>query len=258
MYAMLTTASGDTISNAVSTRVSAGIDDFPSKLIVGDWPTFYDTYTGYSRLVSPQAIAIGIYGNLSPEQSALNKELRGVVATQRSTAQLLFSDAEIAVAEQGGVDIIVPPGNAPGGQYFTFITGRNTSSNTAGNGDEYTRMTFFIARSLQGPTTGQFIGQLQSTKANDPLRQNAKFVLDSFFQGLVDLNMIDAFATQCDLTNNPPAMQAKGYLFAFCKIRYLNVVRYFVIQLAGGGNVQVNSSLSAPANASSSILNFAA
>ena len=58
--------------------------------------------------------------------------------------------------------------------------------------------------------------------------------------------MIDAWSVQCDLTNNPPALQARGYLFAYCTVRYLNEVRYFVVKLAGGGNVTVTTQSAPP------------
>mgnify|MGYP003336130354 CR=1 FL=1 len=37
-----------------------------------------------------------------------------------------------------------------------------------------------------------------------------------------------------------------GFLFAYAAVRYLNTVRYFVIKLAGGGNVDVSSQATAP------------
>jgi hypothetical protein len=78
-------------------------------------------------------------------------------------------------------------------------------------------------------------------------------MLDGFFAQLADPafgsagnGIIDAFAVQCDLANNPPASQALGYLFAYCTVRYLNVVRYFVVKLAGGGNVVVTTQSTPP------------
>ncbi len=245
---VVATASGDTITSAVAARVSAAIDDFCLWLIVGDYPKFYDTENGVARLVSPTAMALGLLGNLSPEQSPLNKKLAGVVSTQKAEAVQVYSDAEIAIAEQGGVDLIVGPPTTPGGNYYSFITGRNASSNQAASGIEYTRMTFFLARSLQSYAAGSFIGKLQSIRADDPTRQNARDMLNSFFAALASkelgsdgYGMIDAWQVQCDLANNPPNLQARGFLFAYCKVRYLNVVRYFVIKLAGGGNVEVTA-----------------
>lgn len=251
--AVFATASGDTISGAVAARNNAGLDDFPSWLIVGDWPTFYDTQNGISRLINPSAFALGIIGNLSPEQSPLNKQIRGVVATQKSTASQAYSDAELSVAETGGVDLIVGPPTTPGGNFFTFICGRNASSNTSANGIEYSRMTFFLARSLQSKAAGSIVGRLQSIRPNDRTRADAKALVDGFLASIRDPaagsagnGMIDDFATQCDLDNNPAYLQARGFLFLYAKVRYLNVVRFFVIKLAGGGNVDVTTQLNPP------------
>jgi hypothetical protein len=245
-YAVHATVSGDTIASAVAARVTAGLDSFASKLIVGDWPTFYDSQNGLARLVNPTAFSLGMIGNLSPEQTPLNKPLRGVIATQKSQTGQTYSDAELSIAELGGVDLIVGAPTTPGGNYFTFITGRNTSSNTAGNGDEYSRMTFFLASSAQSKAAGSFVGRLQSIRPTDKTRLDAKALFDGFSAQLADPasgsqgnGMIDAWSTQCDLNNNTPNLQARGFLFLYWSVRYLNVVRYFVVKLAGGGNVSV-------------------
>ena len=251
--AVLATASGDTPAGAIASRTAVGLDDFTTWLIAGDWPTFYDSQNAVSRLVCPTAFGLGLVGNLSPEQSPLNKVLRGISATQKSQAGQTYSNADLQVAEMGGVDLIVGPPTTWGGNYFTFATGRNAWSNTGGNGVEFSRLTMFIARSLQLTVVGSIIGQLQSTQPNDQMRANAKALLDGFFAQLADPTsgtnghgMIDQWATQCDLTNNPPALQARGYLFAYCTVRYLNVIRYFVIKLAGGGNVTVTTQSTPP------------
>lgn len=246
-------ASGTDYAATIAARQSNGLDSFSSWLVVGDYPTFYDSFNQQARLVSPAAIAIGALGNLSPEQSPLNKQLRGVIATQRSQTGATYSDAELSQIERGGVDVIVGPPTTPGGDYYTFIAGRNTSSNGAANGIEYSRLTNFLARSLQTKAAGSIIGRLQSIRPDDRTRFDAKALVDGFLASLKDPamgsngnGMIDDFATQCDLNNNPPNLQARGFLFLYAKVRYLNTVRYFVIKLAGGGNVSVTSQATAP------------
>ena len=253
MLAVHATVSGDTISNAITTLTSCGLDDFPSWLIVGDWPTFYDSQNQLSRLVNPAAFALGLLGNLSPEQSPINKPLRGISATQKTTSGQTYSDTELSAAELGRVDLIVGPPTTPGGNYYSFITGRNTSSNTAANGIEYSRMTWFISRSVQSKAAGSIVGRLQSIRPNDKTRADAKALLDGFFAQLADPaygsngnGLIDQWSVQCDLQNNTPATQPLGYLFAYCAVRYLNVVRYFVVKLAGGGNVTVTVQSTTP------------
>jgi hypothetical protein len=249
-FAIHASPSGDTIANCLATRINAGIDTPWFKYILGDWPSFYDSYNGQTRLISPAAFALGIYGNLSPQQSALNKPLQGISATQRSTLGQTYSDTELSQINQGGIDTILPPNSSPGGYYFSFATGRNASSNTAANGDEYTRMTNFLIRASQTKAAGSFVGQLQSIQPNDQTRSNAKALFDGFSAqlassqfglGLNGQGMIDIpWLVQCDLTNNPPNLQALGYLFLYWQVRYLNVIRYFVIKFQGGGNVTVS------------------
>lgn len=264
-FAVFGSPSGDTITNCLATRINAGIDTPWFKLILGDWPSFNDTYNQQIRLINPSAFAIGIYGNLSPQQNALNKPLPGVVATQRSTLGQTYSEAELSLINTGGIDVITPPTVTPGGYYFSFGSGRNSSSNTAAAGDEYTRMTNFLIRASQSKASGQFVGQLQSTQPNDLTRAKAKALFDGFSGqlassqvglGINGQGMIDKpWIVQCDLNNNPPNLQALGYLFLYWQVRYLNVIRYFVVKFQGGGNVNVTvqNQLPTPAQFSSGI-----
>jgi hypothetical protein len=255
MTPVFATVSGDTIANAASTVLNSGNDTPWAWNIVGDYPTFYDSYNGLSRSVSPAAFGMGILGNLSPQQSPLNKPLQGVTSTQRSTFGLPYSDAELTLLNTSRLDVIVPPANSSGGFYFSFGSGRNSSSNTAANGIEYTRMTNFLMRTAKSKAAGSIVGQLQSIQPNDQTRARAKALFDGFSAqlaapqvglGIGGQGMIDQWAVQCDLNNNPPNLQALGYLFLYWQVRYLNVVRYFVIKFMGGGNVTVTVQNTAP------------
>jgi hypothetical protein len=64
--------------------------------------------TAVARLINPAAFGIGIYGNLSPQQSPLNKPLQGITATQRSSSARP-TDTELSLINQGGIDVILPP-----------------------------------------------------------------------------------------------------------------------------------------------------
>lgn len=247
---ILASPSGDTIANALATRINAGVDSPWFWYILGDWPYFYDSFNGQTRLINPSAMGIGIVGNLSPQQSPLNKPLQGVSATQRSTIGQTYSEAELSLVNTGGIDTILSPPSSPGGFYFSFATGRNASSNTAAQGIEYTRMTNFLIRAAQSKAAGSFVGQLQSIQPNDQTRSNAKALFDGFSAqlassqvglGINGQGMIDRpWLVQCDLLNNPPNLQALGYLFLYWQVRYLNVIRYFVIKFQGGGNVSIS------------------
>jgi len=152
------------------------------------------------------------------------------------------------------------PLSSPGGYYYSFATGRNASSNTAANGIEYTRMTNFLIRTSQSKAAGSFVGRLQSIQPNDMTRAQAKALFDGLSaqlaspqvglgingQGMIDIPWL----VTCDLTNNPPNLQALGYLFLYWQVRYLNVVRYFVVKFMGGGNVTVNVQSTPPSAAS--------
>ena len=255
MTPVFATVSGDSISNAVNTVNNSGNDTPWAWNIVGDWPYFLDSFNGLNRSVSPAAFGIGILGNLSPQQSPLNKPLQGVTGTQRSQFGLPYSDAELSQLNTGRLDVIVPPANSSGGFYFSFGSGRNGSSNTAANGIEYTRMTNFLMRTAKSKAAGSIVGQLQSIQPNDQTRARAKALFDGFSAqlaapqvglGMGGQGMIDQWAVKCDLDNNPPNLQALGYLFLYWQVRYLNVVRYFVIKFMGGGNVTVTVQNTAP------------
>ena len=129
--AVLGRSSGDTIALATAARVTAALDSAWSKIIVGDYPEFYDSYNGYKRLISPTAFYLGTVGNLSPQFSPLNKQIRGVVSTGATRNSTAYSGSELSTANTGGVDVLVGPPTTPGGNYFTWETGRNTSSNMA-------------------------------------------------------------------------------------------------------------------------------
>ena len=248
------TTSGDTIANAAATRVSVGLDDMWTWIVVGDWPTFYDAANGLSRLVSPAAYQVAIICNQSPEQSPLNKILRGISATQRTqSGQPYGFNTDLQTLNTSGLDVIMGPPNTVGGNYFAFGSGRNASSNSAANGVEYTTLTNFLARTASQYAVGQIVGMLQSSQPNDQTRAKAKALFDGFSAQLASPQfgsngngIIDTWSTQCDLNNNPPSSQARGYLFITWAVRYLNTVRYIVVRLAGGGNVTVTTQSTVP------------
>jgi phage tail sheath protein FI len=122
---------------------------------------------------------------------------------------------------------------------FGSRLGRNASSNAVIHGDNYTRMTNYIAATLNR-ALGMFVGQLQSRRPTDKTRAAVKAQADSFFQALLDQGMIDDFQNICDLTNNPVSRIALGYLQLDCQVVYLAVVEYFIVNLQGGQSVIIN------------------
>ena len=250
MFPVLSSPSGASYTTTIANRISAGIDSPWAWLVGGDYPTFYDAYNGVSRLVNPTAFALGRLGNLSPQNSPLNKPLTGITSTQTSALGQTYSDTDLSLINQGGIDVILPSTQSPGGYFYSFATGRNASSNTAANGVEYTRMTNFLARTAQSQAAGSFIGRTQSIQPNDQTRSDAKSLFDGLSaflaspqvgMGIGGQGIIDTpWQVICDTTNNTPDTIARGYLFLYWKVRYLGIVRYFVVKFAGGGNVTVS------------------
>jgi hypothetical protein len=242
IYMVGTGPVGDTILNATAIKANAGIDNFTFKLMFGDWVYINDPVTGAQRLTSPQGFILGIMGNQSPNQSPLNKQMYGIVGTQKSQTGIQYTGADLQALSAAGIDVICNPN--VGGNYFGCRLGINSSSNLAVNGDNYTRMTYFIARTIaQG--CGYYVGQLQTAQE----RLQAKTTLSAFFSNLQSLGMIgtpdgsDAFQVTLDSSNNPQTLVALGYQFAYCKVIYLAVIRYFIIDLEGGQTVTITSQL---------------
>ena len=239
-YMICTGPAGDTIANAVTTRASAGVDSYSFKPIFGDYCYWADPVNGVTRLVSPQAFCAGRLANLAPQHSSLNKQIYGVVATQKTSQNLQYSTAELQTLIQSGWDVLTNP--VPGGSYFGMRVGHNGSSNPAIQGDNYTRMTNYEASTI-GAGMGRFVGRLQSSQPNDPLRPEVKGTLDAFLQAQIDQKQIDSFTTQCDLNNNPPQRISAGYLQADVAVRYLGVVEKFIVNVQGGQTVVTRQSV---------------
>lgn len=244
-YMIMVGPAGETISSAVSAKKSAGIDSYAAKLILGDWLYWNDTYNNQVRLVSPQGAHAGLLSNLSPEQSSLNKQIYGIIGTQKSYANQTYSQADLEAIGNAGLDVIANP--CPGGNYFGARFGHNTSSNAVIHGDNYTRMTNYIAYTLNAGM-GMYVGQLQTVQE----RLNAKTTLQTFLsnlqqQGMIgDVNGGPAYQVILDASNNPSSRVALGYQQADVKVVYLSVVEYFIINVEGGQSVQIQRQVTLP------------
>ncbi|KVC81387.1 phage tail protein [Burkholderia ubonensis] len=235
-YMIGVTPQGDTISNAVSTKATAGIDSYAFKYMFGDWVYFNDPVNGGVRLISPQGYVVGVLANLAPQNSSLNKQLYGIVGTQKSFQNQQYSSAELQSLAQAGIDVITNP--IPAGAQFGVRIGHNSSSDNTRNGDNYTRMTNYLAATTAAGM-GIYDGRLQSSQPTDPLRRNVKATLDNFYLNLQQQNQIDDFTVQCDLNNNPPSRIALGYLQADVRVRYLAVAEKILINQEGGQSVTI-------------------
>ena len=241
-YMILAGPPGDTIPNAVATKQSAGLVSYAAKLMFGDWIYWNDPTTGTVRLVSPQGFVAGRLANLSPEQSSLNKPLYAVLGSQRSggpTAQSSgYSSAELSALIGAGLDVIANP--QPGGAFWGVRAGHNASLSPATNGDNYTRLTDYIAATLAAGM-GQFVGQV----INASLFQNIQATQMSFLQGLLQQGVLGStdgtlpFNVVCDTSNNPATRTALGYVQSDAQVRYQAINEKFIVNVEGGTTVTV-------------------
>jgi len=242
-YMIMTTPAGDQIQAATSAKHLAGLDSYAAKLMFGDWLWWSDQTNEVVRLVSPQGFVAGRLANLSPEQSSLNKPLYGVIGSQKSGTpgsgeSASYSAAEIAVLLEAGIDLISNP--QPGGNYWGVRGGHNSSSNPAVNGDNYTRLTNFIAATLAGGM-GRYVGAL----INADLFRNIRATLMSFLQGMLGQGLLGStdgglpFSVICDRSNNPASRTGLGYVQADVQIQYQSINEKFIVNVEGGQTVQV-------------------
>jgi hypothetical protein len=240
-YMIMVGPAGDTISNGVTVKASAGIDSYDAKLLFGDWVYFNDTVNSQVRLISPQGFVAGLLTALSPEQSSLNKQLYGIVSTQKSNANTVYSNADLQTLAQAGIDVVANP--CPGGSYFGVRIGRNTSSNQVINGDNYPRLTNYIAYTLN-VAMGLYIGKLQTVT----VRNQANGTINAFLAAMQQQGMIgdvtnaakQPFSVQLNAANNPASRVALGYMQVDVRITYLSVITVLLINVEGGQSVSVN------------------
>jgi hypothetical protein len=246
IYMICTGPAGETIASAAAAKTSAGIDAFSPKIMLGDWIYWQDNVNGQQRLVSPQAFIAGLMSNMSPQQSSLNKQIYGIVGTQKSITGISYATSDIATLVQAGIDVIGTP--APGGNYFAALTGHNSSSNPVIQGDNYTRMTNYIAATLNAGM-GVFVGKTQSPT----VQKSAKATLDAFFAGLWRNGLIGTsnpntvpFNVILDDSNNPQSQVALGLMVASVQVIYLSIIEKFLINVEGGQTVTINRLSTAP------------
>lgn len=244
IYMIQTIPAGTSVSAAVTAKQTTGaLDSYSSKIMHGDWIYWNDPVNNTLRLVSPQAFVAGRLVNLSPEQSTLNKPLFGVVGSQKSglpstgLAQV-YADADLQTLFLAGIDVIATP--APGGFYWAVRAGQNSSSNPSINGDNYTRLTNYIAATLAAGM-GVYVGRL----INLSLMQQVTSTLLSFLANMLQqgqLGTVDGslpYGAICAPSNNPPTRTALGYLQADVQVQYQAINRFFIVNLTGGQTVQV-------------------
>ncbi len=222
--------------------VTAGCDSYALKVMVGDWVYWNDQVNSQpQRMIAPATFSAAKIAALSPNQTPLNKSLTNAISTQRNLSQQPYSIAEIGAINTARLDVITNP--IPAGSSYGHRSGLNCSSNSAVNGDNYTRMTNFISLTIAA-SFGGTIGRLQTPDVRRETKSTMESFLDTLrIQGLIgDVNGGPAFSVQLDAANNPDARVALGYMQADVQVKYLSVIRYFLVNLEAGQSVSIVAS----------------
>ncbi len=232
-----------------STTTALGLvatDDY-EVAYVKDRAYFNDGVSG-PRFHSMAPFYAGLIATLPPWVSPLNQQIKGIIGTERdiinaaqASAGVLpiaapYSLAEIGQVQAGRVSLVARP--SPGGNYEGLNVAVNSSSNPAASPIEYSTMTNFLSKSF-ATSLGKYIGQNQSTRPDDQVRQNVRKDFNTFLQNLANNLAIDSFSVQCDLTNNTSASIAAHYLYCNVLVKYLSSVWYFLVSFTGGTTVAV-------------------
>jgi phage tail sheath protein FI len=243
IYMILTGPSSQLIAAAVTMKQTAGLDSYSAKLMFGDWIYWNDQANAVTRLVSPQGFVAGRLGNLSPEQSSLNQPLYSIIGTEMSGAPnsgqvSTYSDAELQVLFENGIDVIANP--QPGGAYWGVRCGHNSSSNAAIDGDNYTRLTNYIASTLAAGM-GQFVGQVINAGLFQRIRSTQlSFLQNLFAQGVLgSLDGSTPYSVICDTSNNPQSMTDLGFVQSNAQVQYQSINEKFIVNVEGGQTVVV-------------------
>jgi phage tail sheath protein FI len=251
MLAILSFAQVTTTAEAISSRADNGIDN-PFLMLIKDFVWWYDPVNQITRVLASDSLALGLIANLSPEQGVGNKPIYGIIGTDRTVNNQPYTVSEIAQLESAGVNFFTNP--IPAGSVFGLRHNQNSSSDGTVNGCNWTRMTSFLARSFAAGL-GPYVGRVQSSRANDQLRSDARATISTFLTrmrnpAVGEPMMIDDFTLVLDETNNtvkPVDTIGLGFLNAYVAVRYLAVVRFFVFSLQAGQTVQVSVSATPPA-----------
>ncbi len=243
-YAIIGGVAGQTISAAQASASAAG---YGVSLVYGDWCYWTDAVNGVIRLVNPAAFKAGIVATLDPNQSSLNKPLAGIVGSQIAGMASTNQSATLSTAQKqalilADVDFIANP--SPGGSFWAVGRGMNAAGVAAINGDSYTRMTNFLATTMEGGM-GTYIGSTITTTLFGNVRATLLGLLGNMVQqGYLDATYGTPYAVVCDTTNNPQSRTGLGYLQADAQVTYEGIVLFLSANLAGGQTVTVTTTTS--------------
>ena len=123
--------------------------------------------------------------------------------------------------------------------------GHNSSTNATIQGDEYTTLSNYIARTLAGGM-GAYVGAV----INAGLLTSIRTTLLSFLSNMLGQGMLGSidgtipYSVISDSSNNPQTRTALGYVQADVAVRYQGINEKFIVNLQGGTGVSVSSTQS--------------
>lgn len=251
-YMIGTLASGfqDNIAGAITAKQTAGINAYDFKLMQGDWCQINDPYNNVTRFISPQSFIAGVLAVNRADGSSLNKQINGIVATQKSLEGKTYSDSDLSQLYTAGIDVITL-GIPASASAFGARLGINTSSNNQTNTDNYPRMINFLGNTiLYG--MAPYIGQTQTPDT----RLSAKNAIQSFLSTLAsstlsggpmigDVNnpgsLSAAFKVTLDATNNPSTQVALGFMQCDVQVVLFSIIQYLVVNLDAAQNITIQA-----------------
>lgn len=235
--ALLCAPSGQTVSQTQALAIYSQ----DNVAYIDGWTNCFDADTGAIRLCAPTALVAGVISLLGPQFSWGNKSISGTLGLAVSR-----SNTDMATLQQNGVLCLantIPKG------------GFGTRSGVAGNRSQLyvRRMQYFLEFSIMG-AMGWAVDALQSTQANDPLRNSVKQSIGAFLNGLAhplvsQTKVIDSSLVVCDKTNNPDAQVAAGQLNVSVTVKLLAAANQILIAC----NIST-SAITTPLTVTSSII----
>ena len=139
---------------------------------------------------------------------------------------------------ENGIDVIANP--QPGGKYWGVRCGHNTSSNAATNGDNYTRLTNYVAATLAAGM-GQFVGRVINAGLFRQVRSTQLSFLQTLYsQGVLgSVNGSVPFTVICDASNNPQSRINLGFVQSDAQVQFQSINEKFVVNVEGGQTVAI-------------------
>ena len=240
-YVIWASPPSDTLSNAATELSSEGVDTFVVKALFGDWVFWIDTINGIpARMTSPAAVTMGMLGNSSPQVNLLNKPVTGIWGTQSLVLGKTYSPSDFQNLALARMDVITIDLSLSNNMIHRL--GINTSSNQITMGDEYTRVVFWLAKSINVVANHYIGANMTPTEMNQAKVALQQYLALAQTNGIIyTFDNSQAYQVVLDTTNNTQATAALGYQYAYVKCVIGPIVRYFIINLEAGSSVTISA-----------------